>query len=410
MTEITGVTATEILDSRGNPTVQVTMHNDDATVTAKVPSGASTGQHEAHELRDHDENRYHGRGVQNAVRNVNTVINNHVANTDHSTQEAFDTTLIDLDGTDTKSRLGANAILACSMAFARLRATTQRIELYEAFTEDRYQTPTPYCNILNGGDHAGNDLTIQEFMITPTTVQRFDEATRIIVETYHELKDLITATYGSQHTAVGDEGGFAPPVNGSEEALKCIERAAKQAGHSDDIQVAIDAAALEFYNAETDTYTLQGSEFTREDLHNHYTDLIEAHDIVSLEDPFHDDAFDDFTALLNDVEDTCQIVGDDLTVSNPSRVETAVEQQSANALLLKVNQIGTVTEARRAAEIAQSSGWNVMVSHRSGETADAFIADFAVGIGAEQIKIGAPCRSDRTSKYNRLLEIQRLIE
>ena len=407
MTQITNVHATEILDSRGNPTVQVTLENQHATGNAKVPSGASTGQHEAHELRDDDHDRYHGRGVQNAVRNITDTIASSITKTSFTDQESFDETLLDLDGTNNKSRLGANALLACSMAYARLTANTEGRPLHAVFGDKPYTTPTPFCNIINGGDHAGNDLDIQEFMITPTTVTRFDEATRVVTETYHELKALIADTYGSQHTAVGDEGGFAPPINDAREALSLITEAASNAGHADAVNIAIDAAALEFYDADNDTYRLAGNEYNHDGLQSYYEELIDEYSIISLEDPFHDDAFAAFADLQDTVGDACQVVTDDLTVSNPERVEHAVETRSGRALLLKVNQIGTVTEARRAAQLAQSAGWNVMVSHRSGETEDSFIADFAVGINAAQVKIGAPCRSDRTAKYNRLLTIQK---
>ncbi len=406
MIDITGLDAVEILDSRGNPTVQVTLENHDATATAKVPSGASTGQHEAHELRDNDTTRYNGKGVQNAVRNINDTIASSITETSFTDQQSFDEALLDLDGTNNKSRLGANALLACSMAYARLTANTEQKPLYAVFGDEPYTTPTPFCNIVNGGDHAGNDLDIQEFMITPTTVTSFDEATRVVTETYHELKSLIADTYGSQHTAVGDEGGFAPPVDDAREALNLITEAAKSVGHHDNVNIAVDAAALEFYDADNDTYTLAGTEYSEDKLRSYYEELIDEYSIISLEDPFHDDAFTAFADLQDAVGDTCQVVTDDLTVSNPERVEHAVETWSGQALLLKVNQIGTVTEARRAATLAQSAGWNVMVSHRSGETEDSFIADFAVGINAAQVKIGAPCRSDRTAKYNRLLTIQ----
>jgi enolase len=404
MTKITDVHATEILDSRGNPTVQVTLSNESADATAKVPSGASTGRYEAHELRDNDADRYRGKGVQRAITNVNTTIRQHIVETNPSSQAVFDQTLNELDGTNTKSELGANAILGCSMAYARLTAKTNGEPLH-ATLGDNNRLPTPYANIINGGDHAGNDLALQEFMITPITAATPVEATRIIAETYHELHDHIAATYGAQHTGVGDEGGFAPPVSDPEEAIELITTAAKQVGHADSVGLAVDAAANEFHDESTDTYHVDGKSLSTDELTEYYTDLINDHPIISLEDPFHDDDFEAFASLLDAVHGQARIVGDDLTVSNPERVETAVELQSADELLLKVNQIGSVTEAKRAASIAHSAGWDVMVSHRSGETSDPFIIDLAIGIGAKHVKIGAPCRGERTAKYNRLLEL-----
>jgi len=404
MTKITDVTATEILDSRGNPTVQVTLSSDAATATAKVPSGASTGKYEAHELRDHNRNRYRGKGVQQAVDNVKTTIRERILQTDPATQEAFDQHLLDLDVTTNKSELGANTLLGCSMAYARLTAKVENKQLYEVLGE-KSMLPTPYANILNGGDHAGNDLSLQEFMITPIAVNDVKEATRIIAETYHALNDLIAQRYGSQHTGVGDEGGFAPPISDPEEAVDLIEDAAQRSGHSDTIRLAVDAAANEFYDADEDAYTVNNTKMSTTELRHYYEDLIEDHPIISLEDPFHDDDFEAFARLLDAVRDDARIVGDDLTVSNPERVETAISLDSADELLLKVNQIGTVTEAIRAARLAHDAGWDVMVSHRSGETSDPFIIDLAIGIGAKHVKIGAPCRGERTAKYNRLLTV-----
>lgn len=403
--EIQSVEALEILDSRGNPTVQVTMTSPDHEVTAKVPSGASTGQHEAHEVRDNDE-RYDGRGVQRAVNHVNDTIAERVEGHSFTGQESFDEKLIEVDGTENKSRLGANAVLGCSMAFARLDATHADQELYESFTASRKRLPTPFCNIVNGGEHAGNDLALQEFMIVPSLATSFTEATRIVAETYRALERLVADRYGPEHTGVGDEGGFAPPTSNPEDAIGLIEDAAANAGHADAVSTAIDAAANEFYDADNDAYNVDGRHLSADELRRYYEDLIEDHDVISLEDPFHDDDYESFAELLDRVRDDAQIVADDLTVTNPRRVERAVEMNSADSLLLKVNQVGTVTEAQRAARIARDAGWTIMVSHRSGETCDAFIADFAVGIGASQVKIGAPCRGERTAKFNRLLSIE----
>jgi enolase len=401
--EITDAKATQVLDSRGNPTVHVELYHHNVSATAKVPSGASTGQYEAVELRDRQE-AYQGKTVHHAVKHVNTTIRSAIQNRSFTDQEGFDETLLDLDGTDNKERLGANAILGCSMAYARLEAKVNGHQLYEELTSAP-RLPTPYANILNGGDHAGNNLAIQEFMIAPVGADTFTEATQIIAETYHVLKNILRETYGAEATNVGDEGGFAPPLETSKEALDLIMQAVEQAGYVDQVKIAIDAAANEFYDAETELYAVDGDEKTTEELTEYYQELIEAYPVASLEDPFNDDDFEAYASLL-DAVNTCQIVGDDLTVTNPARVDKAIDMKSANALLLKVNQIGTVSEARRAAELAMEAGWNVMVSHRSGETEDAFIADFAVGIGATQAKIGAPCRGERTAKYNRFLLIE----
>lgn len=405
MVTIQDVDALQILDSRGNPTVRVRLSTQNHTATANVPSGASTGTHEAHELRDNGE-AYNGKGVSKACQNVRTTIKKAVRGRKYSSQKQFDQALLNIDGTKNKENLGANAILGCSMAFSKLHAKEQGLHTHSVFGENT-ETPTPYCNIINGGDHAGNQLTMQEFMIVPQGFQTFHGKTRAVTEIYHELKNIIKEKYGADATSIGDEGGFAPPIQNARDALDLIQKAIRNKAYTDQVKLAMDPAATEFYDEEKG-YDVDGTWMTPDELLTYYEALIEDYPIISLEDPFHEEDFERFAQLRSSVKDTCQIVGDDLTVSNIERIEIAANHNSMNSLLLKVNQIGTVTEAIKAAKFAQNQGWTVMVSHRSGETEDPFIMDLAVGIGATQVKIGAPARGERTAKYNRLLEIEHL--
>ena len=405
MVTIQDVDALQILDSRGNPTVRVRLSSQNHTVAANVPSGASTGSHEAHELRDNTE-AYNGKGVSKACQHIRREIKKHVQGKTYKSQQAFDQDLIELDGTKNKERLGANALLGCSMAFSKLHAKAQGLHTHQVFG-DTTTIPTPYCNIINGGDHAGNALTMQEFMIVPQQFETFHGKTRAATEVYHELKHLIEQKYGPDATSVGDEGGFAPPIQNARDALDLVEKAISNKGYTEKISLAMDPAATEFYD-EDKGYNVDGEWMSPDDLVTYYEKLIADYPITSLEDPFHEEDFERFAQLRSSVKDACQIVGDDLTVSNTERVQKAAKHGSVNALILKVNQIGTVTEAIQAATLSQQKGWNVMVSHRSGETEDPFIMDLAVGINASQVKIGAPARGERTAKYNRLLEIEHL--
>ncbi|MBU0456590.1 MAG: phosphopyruvate hydratase [Nanoarchaeota archaeon] len=404
MSTITKIKAREILDSRGNPTIEVEVHTDNVHQTAAVPSGASTGIHEALELRDKTK-RYLGKGVQKAARNVNKKIAPLLQNLDCSRQREIDSLMIEKDRTENKSRLGANAILGVSLACARAAAEEGNKFLFEyinilSATGKEMVMPRPFFNVINGGKHAGNNLAFQEFMISPKA-NSFKEALRMGSEVYHILKEVIEKKYGKEATNVGDEGGFAPPVKKAEEALELLKAAIKKAGYTKNIEIAIDCAASEFYK--NGHYYLH-SKMNKETLLTYYLHLIKKYPIISIEDPFEQEDFLSFAELKN--RSKIQIVGDDLTVTNIERIEEAVKENSCNCLLLKVNQIGTLTEALDAVKLAYENGWKVMVSHRSGETEDTFIADLTVGIGCGMIKAGAPCRGERTAKYNQLLRIE----
>ncbi len=396
----------EILDSRGNPTVEadVTLANG-AVGRAAVPSGASTGKHEAVELRDKTK-PYLSKGVLKAVANINVAIRRKVKGMDARDQAALDQAMITLDGTKNKSRLGANAILAVSLAAARAAAAAKGVELYEhlaTLTGEQPKLPIPFANVINGGKHAGGKLKPQEFMIVPHGARTFSEAVEMVSETYHLLKGLITREYGPAAAHVGDEGGFAPPLETPEEALDLLKKAIKKAGYTKSVAIAMDPAASEFYDGKE--YDLGTRKLAPEELVTYWQTLVKRYPIISLEDPFDQDDFLSWNMLSAKLQ-PFQIVGDDLTVTNTARIQKAIDEQLCNALLLKVNQIGTLTEALGAAMLARAAGWNVMVSHRSGETEDPFIADLAVALGCGQLKLGAPCRGERTAKYNRLLRIE----
>ncbi|MBW2987907.1 phosphopyruvate hydratase [Candidatus Woesearchaeota archaeon] len=394
--------AREVLDSRGNPTVEVEMHTRSGYATAMVPSGASTGKHEALELRDNN-NRYMGKGVRRAIANVDLIAKKLVGS-DVREQRCIDQLMINMDGTPNKSKLGANAILGVSMCAARLAAQLSGKPLYQylaEFSEREPKMAVPFANIINGGAHAGNHLKIQEFMIVPQA-ETFAENMRIVSEVYHTLKKILKEEYGLGATNVGDEGGFAPPIATADEALGLIERAIEDSGHADRVKLAIDAAASYFYI--DGKYELEQT-LTPQQLADYWEQLVAEHNLISLEDPFAEDDYDGFQLLMQRLGNRLQIVGDDLLVTNVKRIKMAITKNLCNALLLKLNQIGTVTEAIEAAHLAFANNWGVMVSHRSGETEDTFIADLAVALGCGQIKLGAPCRSERTAKYNRLLRI-----
>jgi len=408
MFEITSINAREVLDSRGNPTVEVDVYTRGGFGRAAVPAGASKGVHEALEIRDGGK-RYYGRGVLSAVRNVNEVIAPKLIGMDSRNQLEIDNLMIRLDGTKNKSKLGANAILGVSLAVAKAAADTYKMPLFRYLGGLKARLlPVPLMNIINGGKHAGNELSIQEFMIVPVGADKFSEALRIGVEVYHGLRSYLKEKYGLSAINVGDEGGFAPPMGETRDALDALVEAIKRAGYSEesDVVLALDAAATSFYDDEKKTYYIDGKELTSEELLEMYINLTNEYPIKSIEDPFQEEDFESFTELTKRIGNKVQIVGDDLFVTNVERLRRGIEVNAANALLLKVNQIGTLTEAIEAAELAMSSEYNVIVSHRSGETEDTTIAHLAVALNAGQIKTGAPARGERTAKYNELLRIE----
>ena len=407
---IENVYGREILDSRGNPTVEVEVKTYSSDLRtrgfgrASVPSGASTGSNEALELRDKD-NRYRGKGVKTAVNNVNTILGPKVVGMDVRRQREIDQIMIELDGTDDKSSLGANAILGVSLAVARAAADSYKMPLYQYLGGvNSFTLPVPTLNILNGGQHAGNELSIQEFMIQPKGAETFREALRWATETYHVLGDVLEKKYGNSATNVGYEGGYAPPINQTNDAMEAITEAIEEAGYTeDDITIGIDSAATSFFDGEK--YNVDGEKFTGGELVDYYVELVDTYPIIYIEDGFHEEAFDDFAALSVELPDVIN-VGDDLFVTNVERFKQGIEIGACNALLLKVNQIGSLSEAFDAATTAEGNGYDVVVSHRSAETEDSTIADISVALGAELIKTGAPARSERTAKYNQLLRIE----
>jgi enolase len=410
MSKIKKIYARQILDSRGNPTIETIMQTDDGSFSAIVPSGASTGIHEALELRDNNKS-YNGKGVTKAIKNIEKDLFHLLKNQSVKNQKLIDEMMIKKDDTPNKSRFGANAILSVSMVASRAGAYSHGYFLYEyiskLFGTKKIILPLPFCNVINGGVHAGNGLEFQEFMIVPVGAKSFSQATQMVSETYHILKEIIKEKYGKNATNVGDEGGFAPPLTSPEEALDLLVLAIKKAKYQNKIKIAMDVAASEFYNKKTKTYTKHN--LTSKELEHYYIRLITKYPIISLEDPFEQDdfaAWKDITKNEIIKKKKIQIVGDDLTVSNPARVQLAIDNKLCNSLLLKINQIGTITESLLAARIAMDAGWNVMVSHRSGETEDTYIADLAVGLACGQLKLGAPCRTERTSKYNQLIRIE----
>jgi len=400
------VGAREILDSRGNPTVEVEIALDDGTLTrADVPSGASTGEHEAVELRDGGD-RYGGKGVTKAVEGVLDEIAPAIIGLDAVEQRTVDQVLLDLDGTPDKSRLGANALLGVSLAVARGAAESSGLELFRYLGgPNAHVLPVPMMNILNGGAHADTGVDVQEFMVAPIGAPTFREALRWGTEVYHSLKAVLKEKGLS--TGLGDEGGFAPDVAGTVEALDLISVAIERAGYKlgTDVALALDVAATEFYT-EGEGYKFEGKVRTAAEMGEFYADLLTRYPLVSIEDPLSEDDWDGWVALTDSIGDKVQLVGDDLFVTNPERLEEGIAKGAANALLVKVNQIGTLTETLDAVELAHRNGYKTMMSHRSGETEDTTIADLAVAVGSGQIKTGAPARSERVAKYNQLLRIE----
>ena len=398
----------EILDSRGNPTVEVTAYSDEICEKAAVPSGASTGTHEALELRDGDPKRYAGLGVLKAVRNIGEVIAPKLIGLDPRQQSNIDHAMIDLDGSPNKSRLGANAILGVSLAVAKLAARLEGKSLYGYLSDEKGRTlPVPAMNVINGGKHAGTGLKVQEFMVLPAGAKSFAEALRAGSEVYHKLKQVIESKHGRQAINVGDEGGFAPPLNRTLEALEILSQAISEAGYSagKDVFLGFDAASSEF--CRNGTYEIDGRKLSPEELAEFYEQLAKSFPIRYIEDPFEQEDFEHTAQFTRKVGHWVQIVGDDIFVTNVSRLQKGIDAGAANALLLKVNQIGTLTEAIDAAKLALANHYRVVVSHRSGETEDTTISDLAVALNCGQVKAGAPCRGERIVKYNRLLEIEK---
>ncbi|MAG38693.1 phosphopyruvate hydratase [Candidatus Woesearchaeota archaeon] len=402
MPKITKILGREVLDSRGNPTIEAEVFTENFSARAIVPSGASTGKHEVLELRD-GEKRYFGLGVREAVKKI-VRIEKFLKGKNVVDQSELDFLMIQLDGTENKRRFGANAILAVSMACARVAALEKGQKLFEylnSLIKQDAKMPTPFMNIINGGLHADNNLDFQEYMVVPQG-KTFSESLRIGSEIYHELKTILKKKGLS--TGVGDEGGFAPDIVSFEEPLELIMEAAKNLGYEKDVKLAMDIAASDIYKKKS--YFVNEKSYDSKELANLYKKLIKKYPIISIEDPFQEDDFKSFAEFMRDVSKKILVVGDDLLVTNVERIKKAADVGACNALLLKLNQIGTVTEAIKSAEKAYYEGWKVMVSHRSGETEDSFIADLAVALGCGMIKTGAPCRGERTAKYNQLLRIE----
>jgi enolase len=407
---IEAVTAREILDSRGNPTVEVEVLLDDySTGRAAVPSGASTGQFEAVELRDGDKKRYLGKGVEKAVLGVTDEIADEIIGFDAEEQRLIDQTMIDLDGTPNKARLGANAILGVSLAVAKAAADSSELPLFRYVGgPNAHILPVPMMNILNGGAHADSNVDIQEFMIAPIGAETFSEAVRMGAETYHTLKGVLKEK--GYATGLGDEGGFAPSLPSNRDALDLIMTAIEKAGYTpgEDIALALDVAATEFHSG--GVYTIDGKGVSADELISFYEDLVRSYPLVSIEDPLDEEDWAGWKAITASLGAKVQLVGDDLFVTNPERLSRGIAEGAANALLVKVNQIGTLSETLDAVDLAHRSGYRCMMSHRSGETEDTTIADLAVATNCGQIKTGAPARSDRVAKYNQLLRIEELLD
>ena len=414
---VTSVVGREVIDSRGNPTVEVDVTTQDGTFRASVPSGASTGIYEAVELRDGG-SRYMGKGCLQAVANVNGPLTDVVMGKDPTEQGALDQAMIDADGTDNKGNLGANAILGVSLALSKAGAAAKGVPLYQHFADlagnSQLVLPVPSFNVINGGSHAGNALAFQEFMILPTGADTFKRSMEMGCEVYHHLKKVINDKYGQDATNVGDEGGFAPNIQSNREGVELLMTAIANAGYEQEVKIGMDVASSEFltsdgrYDLDFKTENNDGSQvITGEELGELYKELAREFPIVSIEDPFDQDDWAHYSQFTAAVGDDIQVVGDDLLVTNPAKIREGIDKQACNALLLKVNQIGSVSESIEAVKLSKQAGWGVMTSHRSGETEDSYIADLAVGLCTGQIKTGAPCRSERLAKYNQLLRIER---
>lgn len=410
MFEITGIIGREILDSRGNPTVEVEVILDEVFLgRAAVPSGASTGEYEALELRDGDKKRYMGKGVLKAVQNINTEIAPELLGKDGSDQPLIDKLMLELDGTDSKKKLGANAILGVSMATARAAADAYGMPLYKYLGGSNSKTlPAPMMNILNGGSHADNSVDLQEFMIFPLGAESFNQALRMGTEVFHNLKSVLKSK--GMNTAVGDEGGFAPDLGSNEEAIEVILEAAEKTPYKigEDLFIALDPASSEYYDADKKKYVLasENRELDSGEMVEFWKDWADKYPIVSIEDAMDENDWEGWKMLTDELGDKIQLVGDDLFVTNPKRLQRGIDEGSGNAILIKLNQIGSVTETMDTIELATRNNYRSVISHRSGETEDTFIADLAVATGAGQIKTGSASRSDRIAKYNQLLRIE----
>lgn len=411
MAKIDKIIGREVLDSRGNPTVEaVVVVEGGISGSAMVPSGVSTGEHEAHELRDGDEKRYEGKGVLGAVKHVATEIQAALLGKDTANQDKVDRIMLELDGTSTKSKLGGNAILAVSLACARAEAAAQTLPLYQYLQQllpkKQMAMPVPQMNLINGGAHASNNLSIQEYQVFPIGSSTFAEALRMGVEIYHALRILLREA--GYQVEIADEGGFAPKLEKSETAFAFLTKAIEASGYAPGVDafIGIDAAADEFYDSERDVYMLDGAPLPANDLAFQYKTWRERYPIISFEDPFYENKWDSWKQFMSINGAMCQVVGDDLYATNATRIMEGVRQGATNAVLIKPNQVGTLSETLQAVEVAQKANQHIVISHRSGETEDTFIADLAVAVGAGQIKTGAPSRSDRTAKYNRLLTIE----
>jgi len=409
MSEIRSIKAREVLDSRGNPTVEVDVATDQGVFRAMTPSGASAGQHEALELRDGDKARYLGKGTLKAVNNVNKKIAPKLLGLDCHHQKTIDTIMLKLDGIENKGKLGANAILPVSMAVTKAGAAAAGVPLYiyigELFGVIPSRLPVPMCNVINGGKHAGQENSIQEHMLMPTGAKNFAEGIRMVSESYHHLAKLLKQKFGAGGVLIGDEGGFAPAqVVDVNERLELMLAAVENAGYSGKMKIALDPASSEFFY--DGTYKIGDRSYSGGEMVDFYVDLCKRYPIVSIEDGLAEDDWDTWVEMTRKLGSTVQIVGDDLFVTNTKRIKKGIDLEAANSVLIKLNQIGSVTETLEAIKMAQDEGWTAVVSHRSGETEDCFIADLVVGTSAGQIKTGAPARSDRNAKYNQLLRIE----
>jgi enolase len=409
MAEILKIKAREVLDSRGNPTVEVDVVTEHGIFRAMTPSGASAGQHEALELRDGDKSRYRGKGVLKAVDNINKVITPKLIGLDPVAQETIDNIMLKLDGTENKDKLGANAILPVSMAVSKAGATSKGLGLFEYIGElygvIPHKLPVPMCNVINGGKHAGQENSIQEHMLMPTGAKRFSEGIRMVSETYHQLASLLKKKYGASGVLIGDEGGFAPAqLVDVEERLDLMLKAVSNAGYEGKMKIAMDPASSEFFY--DGTYKIGKKSFSGGEMVDFYVDLCKKYPIISIEDGLAEDDWDSWVEMTKKLGNKVQIVGDDLFVTNTKRIKKGIEVGAANSVLIKLNQIGSVTETLNAIKMAHDQGWTAVVSHRSGETEDNFISDLVVGTSSGQIKTGAPARSDRNAKYNQLIRIE----
>jgi len=409
MSEIIKIKAREVLDSRGNPTVEVDVITENGIFRAMTPSGASAGQHEALELRDGDKSRYLGKGTLKAVENVNKKIAPKLKGLEPVYQETIDNIMLKIDGTENKDKFGANAILPVSMAVTKAGAADKNIPLYayigELFGVIPHKLPVPMCNVINGGKHAGQENSIQEHMLMPTGAKRFSEGIRMVSESYHHLAKLLKQKFGAGGVLIGDEGGFAPPqITNVNDRLDLMLKAVENAGYAGMMKIAMDSASSEFFY--DGTYKIGKKSYSGREMVDFYVDLCKKYPIVSIEDGLAEDDWDSWVEMVKKLGNKIQIVGDDLFVTNTKRIQKGIELGAANSVLIKLNQIGSVTETLNAIKMAHDQGWTAVVSHRSGETEDNFIADLVVGTSAGQIKTGAPARSDRNAKYNQLIRIE----